>query len=69
MCILPDNARLGSTINPAVQNCTADFDLRNIHIFNETKPTVHIRKICTSVQTGGNMQEEVEYGLVSLNNI
>ena len=67
MCILPDNARLGSTINPAVQNCTADFDLLNI--LNETKPTVHIRKICTSVQTGENMQEEVEYGLVSLNNI
>ena len=42
VCILPNNARLGSSTNPTVQKCTADFDFRKI--FNETNPTVHFRK-------------------------
>jgi len=45
VCILPNNARLGSTTNPTVQKCTADFDFRKI--LNEINPTMHFRKICT----------------------
>ena len=45
VCILPNNARLGSTTNPTEQKCTADFDFRNI--LNKTNPTMHFRQVCT----------------------